>query len=150
MIAYMISFCMNIVIDCNIFISAILSQNGMAVEVLRCALKEKFVPQFGQKLFKEYEDVLSRNKILESSKLSKEEIEEVLNALISVSRRNEIYYLWRPNLIDEGDNHLVELAVASNSKYIITNNTKDFLNSELKFDFEAITAKDFLEKENLL
>ena len=138
---------MNVVIDCNIFISAVLLQNGLAVEILKYALKEKIVPQFGEKLFKEYEDVLSRGHILESSKLSKIEIDELLNALISISKWNDIYYLWRPNLKDEGDNHLVELAVASNSEYIITNNKKDFLNCELKFEFEIVTAKEFIEKE---
>lgn len=141
---------MNVVIDSNIFISAILSQNGMAIEVLRCALKEKFIPQFGEKLFKEYEDVVSREYILNSSKLSSEEIDELLNSLISVSKWNEIYYLWRPNLSDEGDNHLVELAVASNSKYIITHNKKDFENSNLDFEFEVLTAKEFLDKECLI
>ena len=138
---------MNVVIDCNIFISAVLSQNGTAIEVLRYALKEKFIPQFGQKLFKEYEDVLSREHIVKKSKLSENEIDELLNALISVSKYNEIYYLWRPNLQDEGDNHIVELAVASNSKYIITNNKKDFLIHELNFEFEVVTAKEFLQKE---
>mgnify|MGYP000042828713 CR=1 FL=1 len=138
---------MNVVIDCNIFISAVLSQNGTAVEVLRYALKEKFIPQFGQKLFKEYEDVLSREHIIKNSKLSKDEIDELLNALLSISKWNEIYYLWRPNLKDEGDNHIVELAVASNSKYIITNNKKDFLDKELNFEFEIVSAKEFLQKE---
>ena len=87
---------MNVVIDCNIFISAVLSQKGTAIEVLRYALKEKFILQFGQKLFKEYEDVLSREQIINNSKLSKDEIDELLNALLSVSKWNGIYYLWRP------------------------------------------------------
>lgn len=138
---------MNVVIDCNIFISAILSQEGMAKEVLKYALKNKFIPQFGEKLFKEYEDVLSRENILKSSKLSKDEIDELLNAIISISKWNDIYYLWRPNLQDEGDNHLVELAVASNSKYIITHNKKDFLNTELTFEFKVVSAKEFIQKE---
>ena len=55
---------MNVVIDCNIFISAVLSQKGTAIEVLRYALKEKFILQFAQKLFKEYEDVYQENKLL--------------------------------------------------------------------------------------
>lgn len=60
---------------------------------------------------------------------------------------DEIYYLWRPNLKDEGDKHLIELAVASNSKYIITNNKKDFNNPSLSFDFEVLTPQEFLKKE---
>ena len=138
---------MNVVIDCNIFISAVLSQNGMAVEVIKKALEEKITPQFGQKLFSEYEAVLSREHIINNSKLSHNEIEKLLNALLSVSKWVDIYYLWRPNLKDEADNHLVELAVASNSKYIITNNKKDFMSSELNFDFEVIDGNEFIKKE---
>jgi predicted nucleic acid-binding protein len=41
--------------------------------------------------------------------------------------------LWRPNLRDEGDNHIVELAVAGGAGMIVTNNVADFRNAELKF-----------------
>jgi hypothetical protein len=32
---------------------------------------------------------------------------------LSVCHWCEIYYLWRPNLADEADNHVLELAVAA-------------------------------------
>jgi predicted nucleic acid-binding protein len=41
--------------------------------------------------------------------------------------------LWRPNLKDEADNHLIELAVAGNAQIIVTKNVKDFQNAELVF-----------------
>lgn len=138
---------MNVVIDCNIFISAVLSQDGMAAQVLRHALSERFTPQFGQKLFNEYESVLFRPHIIEQSKLTVQEIDSLFNALISVSQWNEVYYLFRPNLIDEADNHLIELAVASESCYIVTNNIKDFVHPNLHFDIEIVTAKNFISKE---
>lgn len=140
-------FSMNVVIDCNIFISAVLSENGLAIEVLKKALQKEITPYFGEKLFCEYEDVLHRKHITSASKLTNEEISDLFDALLSVSKWTDTYYLWRPNLKDEADNHLVELAVASNSEYIITHNKKDFINSELKFDFEIVNAKEFLQKE---
>ena len=39
-----------------------------------------------------------------------------------------------PNLKDEGDNFLIELALAGNSRIIVTNNIKDLVAAELKFD----------------
>jgi predicted nucleic acid-binding protein len=45
-----------------------------------------------------------------------------------------IYYLWRPNLKDEGDNFLIELAVAGNAEIIVTNNVKDLGSAELSFE----------------
>ena len=39
--------------------------------------------------------------------------ETLLDAFSSVCVWVPVYYLWRPNLPDEGDNHVVELAVAA-------------------------------------
>ena len=52
---------------------------------------------------------------------------------MSVSQWIHIYYLWRPNLKDEADNHLIELAIAGNARILATKNIKDFQNAELLF-----------------
>jgi len=58
-----------------------------------------------------------------------------------------IYYLWRPNLKDEADNHLIELAVAGNVKCIITQNKNDFKNSDLLFpDIQIVDVREFKKK----
>jgi len=53
--------------------------------------------------------------------------------LLSVSELVKIHYLWRSNLIDEGDNYLIELAILGNAKILVTHNIKDFQQSQLKF-----------------
>jgi len=57
----------------------------------------------------------------------------LLEAFLSVCQWSYIYYLWRPNLSDEADNHLIELAVAGNAIVIVTNNVRDFQGTELLF-----------------
>ncbi len=52
---------------------------------------------------------------------------------MSVSQWVYIYSLWRPNLKDEADNHLIELVVAGNAQIIATHNLKNFQNTELLF-----------------
>ena len=42
-------------------------------------------------------------------------------------------YLWRPNLKDEGDNFIMEIAVAAWPCTIVTHNLKDFVRAELRF-----------------
>ncbi|MEM6447183.1 MAG: PIN domain-containing protein [Cyanobacteria bacterium P01_D01_bin.123] len=46
----------------------------------------------------------------------------------------------RPNLKDEDDDRLLEVAIAGNARAIVTHNLKDFRNTELLFPQLAILA----------
>ena len=75
----------------------------------------------------------------------RDEVSELLAAFFSVCEWVQIHYLWRPNLKDEGDNFLIELAVAGNAESIITNNLKDLRNAELQFDgLKVLAPEDYL------
>lgn len=87
----------------------------------------------GNALFCEYEQVINRDEILRLCLLSAEEIQTLLASFMNVCEWTRIYYLWRPNLRDEADNHLIELAIAGNAQIIATNNTKDFKQTQLIF-----------------
>ena len=50
--------------------------------------------------------------------------------------------MWRPNLKDEADNHLIELAIAGNAPIIATYNIKDFRQTELIFNEVLIKRPD--------
>lgn len=87
----------------------------------------------GNALFGEYESLIKRETIIKKCPLTPSEIWTLLEAFMSISTWVNVYYLWRPNLKDEADNHVIELAVAGNAKFIATNNIKDFKNAELLF-----------------
>ncbi len=137
---------MNVIIDTNIWISALISQDGVSREIIRLALLDKISPQISTTLFLEYESVMKREKIKNLCSLSIEEQQELFQAFLSTCKWNEIFYLWRPNLEDENDDFLIELAVASNAKIIITDNKKDLESGELHFDFEVLSPQEFLER----
>ena len=66
---------------------------------------------------------------------------------MSVCRWVSIYYLWRPNLPDEDDNHLIELAVAGQAHWLITGNKKDIAAGELMFpDLRIVTPREYLSE----
>ncbi len=137
---------MNVVIDTNIWISALISKDGQSRDIIRLAFKDKISPQISTSLFFEYETVMKRKKIQDLCSLSFEEQNDLFQAFLSTCKWNEIFYLWRPNLADKNDDFLIELAVASNSRVIITDNKKDIRSGELKFNFEVLTPKEFLER----
>jgi len=137
---------MKIVIDTSVFISALITKNSDARELLRLVFQKKLFPQMSEALFYEYESVIKREKIKNLSPLSSKEITTLFQAYLSTCRWNEIYYMWRPNLKDEDDNFVVELAVASGAEIIITYNLKDFNSAELSFKHQIMTPEQFLKE----
>jgi predicted nucleic acid-binding protein len=86
----------------------------------KLCLKGEYQPLMGNSLFCEYESVIHQDIIKEKCPLTLEEIEILLNAFLTVSEWINVYYLWRPNLKEEGDNHLIELAIAGGANLIST------------------------------
>ncbi|MFM9912573.1 MAG: putative toxin-antitoxin system toxin component, PIN family [Methylophilaceae bacterium] len=65
--------------------------------------------------------------------MSHSERMEVFRGFLAICQWTEVFYAWRPNLPDEADNHLVELAVAGGASAIVTRNIKDLTKGELRF-----------------
>jgi len=122
-----------IVIDTSVIISALIGKNGPSRKILRKSLLGEYKLLISNALFLEYEDVSKRKKVLDACPLTGSEIAELLGAFYRVCNWVPIYYLWRPNITDEADNFLIELALAGNATHIVTNNIRDLKNAELKF-----------------
>jgi putative PIN family toxin of toxin-antitoxin system len=136
-----------IVLDSNVFVSALRSDGGASRAIVRLCLKRELLPLIGEKLFLEFEDVLGRSELFDRSILNATEREELADALFSVSEWMETFFLWRPNLPDEADNHLIELAVAGGATSIVTHNVRDFRSGELRFPQIAMeTPAEFIKK----
>lgn len=139
---------MKVVIDTNIFIGACLGQ-GASRDIITACIEGILTPLVGVALLTEYEDVMSRQELFVRSRLNVKEREELLDIYLASCRWTRIYFGWRPNLRDEGDNHLVELAVAGGAKYIVTRNLKDVAKMELLFPEIKVVFPETLLKEVL-
>jgi putative PIN family toxin of toxin-antitoxin system len=135
-----------VVIDTNVFTAALLSRAGANRRVLRACLSGQAHPLMGAALFSEYEDLLARSALMAKSPLNTAERKQLFEAFLSVCEWVRIYFLWRPNLPDEADNHLVELAIAGGADAIVTNNTRDVRRGELSFPhLQVLTPAQFLK-----
>ena len=134
------------VIDTNVFISALMKADTAPRALLRRCLLGQVQPLIGNALYSEYEDIMSREHVFTTSAVTAEEREALFDAFVSQCQWVNIYYRWRPNLRDEADNHLMELAIAGNAQWLITGNTRDFRQHELQFpDIRIATVTEFLQ-----
>ena len=131
----------DVVLDTNVLISALRSKRGVSYHLLMQLPNESYRPNISVPLFIEYESVAKRAGLIEG--MSDTSIDAILDYLLSQSSIREIFYLWRPFLRDPKDDLVLEVAVESQSKYIITFNKKDFKGIE-KFGIEVVTPQEFM------
>ncbi len=135
-----------IVLDTNVLVSALRSEGGAAREVLRRIFLGRYRPVFGSALWLEYEDLLGRD--VWTNTTTDAERRLILATLAQHGRWVSPYFGWRPNLPDEADNHLIELAVASQASAIVTHNVRDLAHGELIWkSLKILTPAQCLEEQ---
>lgn len=137
---------MKIIVDTNVFVGACLGQ-GASSAVIEACFTGRCSPLMGAALLAEYEDVLGRSRLFQRCRLNGDERNELLDIFLSSCQWVRIYYGWRPNLRDEGDNHLIELAVAGGARFVVTRNLRDLAGTELKFPgLDIVSPESFLKE----
>jgi putative PIN family toxin of toxin-antitoxin system len=131
-----------IIIDTNVILSALRSSKGASFKLLLIIDKGLFEFSLSVPLFIEYEAVAKRNPELLG--LTESVIDDILDYLAEIGNKREIYFLWRPYLKDPKDDLVLEVAVESESDFIITYNKKDFKNVD-KFGLKSLTPLEFLK-----
>ena len=133
-----------IVIDTNVFLSALRSNRGASFLLLMLVGQTNlFEVNLSVPLVLEYEDVAKRPGLVPL--LSMQAIDNILDYLCSVAHRHTIFFLWRPFLKDPKDDMVLELAVEAQCDYIVTFNRKDFVGSD-QFGVAVVTPQGFLRK----
>ena len=132
-----------IVIDTNVFISALRSRRGASFKLLSMLGGSAFDISVSVPLVLEYEALAKRQ--ARALGLDSTTIDDILDYVCQVARRREIFFLWRPYLKDPNDDLVLELAVESESEFIITYNRRDFAGIET-FGVKVLTPKEFLQK----
>ena len=134
---------LQIVIDTNVFISALRTRRGTAFKLLSLAGSGRFEINVSVPLVLEYEYAAKSQG--EHTALSHEEIDDIIDYLCSVGNRHEIFFLWRPFLKDPQDDLVLELAVESEATIIVTYNSRDFAGAD-QFGVRVLTPQAFLKE----
>jgi putative PIN family toxin of toxin-antitoxin system len=132
-----------IVIDTNVFISALRSRRGASYRLFLLLGDKRFEISVSVPLILEYEGAAKR--LGRKFGLTHADIEDILDYVCSVADLREIHYLWRPILKDPKDDHVLELAVEASAKFTVTYNHRDFVGAS-KFGIKVVTPNKFLKE----
>jgi len=133
---------MKIVLDTSVLIAATRSRRGASHRLLTMLPSPGFDVALSVPLYMEWMAVMSRPEHLPSG-MTAADAEAFLRYLASICIPQEIHFLWRPFLRDPNDDMVLECAVASGSRYLLTHNVKDFSGTRT-LGVHAMTPADFL------
>lgn len=133
---------MRVVIDSNVIVAALRSKLGWSHKlVFSWGLDARWQAQLSSPLLQEYtEQVFAHAHHAGWSKL---DCNDFLDYICSTAHWREIHFLWRPLLSDEDDHMVLEAAMASSAKFIITFNKAD-LRTAQDFGIDLVTPREFL------
>jgi putative PIN family toxin of toxin-antitoxin system len=132
-----------VVFDTNVLVSALRSRKGASFKVVSLIGKKLFQLSVSVPLVLEYESAAKRiSKLVD---LNYSDIDDIVDYICKVAEQRDIYYLWRPFLNDPKDDMVLEVAVESESEFIVTHNVRDFTGIE-QFGLEAIAPRQLHEK----
>ena len=131
------------IIDTNVLYAGLYSSLGASYQVLQALEQGRLRSVLSTTLVFEYEEVLKRK--ADVLGLTNQDIEALLDDLCHRSDHRAIHFLWRPCLPDPKDDHILELAVASEKAIIATHNVKHFKNAT-EFGVRVLTPSQLLEE----
>ena len=127
-----------VVIDTNVFITALRSDRGASYLLLSLIGLEKFDIHISVPLILEYEEAARKAKW--KSKPQWQYILDIIDYICLDGKQRKIHFLWRPRGRDPRDEMVLEVAVAGNCNAIVTYNKKDFTEAA-SFGVELLTPK---------
>ena len=136
-----------IVIDTNVFVSALRSQRGASFALLQRIGTGLFDIHLSVPLVLEYEATARRNK--GGCPLTARQVGDVIDYLCQAGRKHRVHFLWRPRERDPQDDMVLEVAVAGRCDCIVTYNKKDFVDAA-SFGMDLLTPQEFLLRIGVL
>jgi len=134
---------MLVVLDTNVIVAALRSRDGASFQILESIIDDQVDFALSVPLLLEYEAVLKRSANLSASGLNIKDIDVILNILCARGQPTILHYLWRPQLKNEQDEMVLELAVNADADAIVTFNRKDFLPAANKFDLPIMMPSEY-------
>lgn len=137
---------MRYVLDTDTLVAALRSRTGASRRLLSLLYLGRYQALASVAMMLEYEAVLTRPENLQAFGLSEHEVELFLNSMSLLITPVTQFFLWRPQLRDPGDEHILEAAVNGGANAIVTFNLRHFQEGAARFGIETLRPADALRR----
>ncbi len=128
-----------IVLDTDVVVAAMRGNTGASFALIERARTGKVTLAATVALCIEYKSVCQRPEHAAAAELFRPEVDLFLDAVIDLVEPTEIFFLWRPQLRDPGDELVLEAAVNAGADAIVTFNVRDYESAPRRFGIEILT-----------
>ena len=133
---------MRVVIDTSVLVAGLRSRLGASAALLHETTAKRLTLVASPALFLEYEAVLKR----EQHNLPVQFVDGFLAELAACIDPVEIWFLWRPQLRDAGDEMVLETAINGQASAIVTHNRRDFEPAAERFNVAVMSPAEVLQR----
>jgi len=132
--------------DTDAVVAAMRSPTGGSAAILRAARRGEVTLIATVPLAIEYEAVCSRREHITSAGFGPAELTVFLDAIVGLLDPADVWFLWRPQLRDPGDELVLEAAVNGRADAIVGFNRRDFGGAPERFGITFMTPGEALRR----
>ena len=132
--------------DTDAIVAAMRSPTGASAALLRAARQNCITLAATVPLCLEYEDVCSRPEHMTAAEFDSADVAVFLDAVVDLVEPVDVWFLWRPQLRDPGDELVLEAAVNGRVAAIATFNRRDFRPAADRFGIEILLPAEAIRR----
>jgi len=135
-----------LVLDTDVVVAGMRSPRGASAALLVAASEHAVTLLASLPLALEYEAVCLRPEHRRAAELTKDEVQVFVDAVLALVEPVEIYFLWRPQLRDPGDEMVLETAINGQADAIVTFNRRDYGAAAGRFGIAVLSPAQTLKR----
>jgi len=137
---------MKLIVDTDVVVAGMRSPTGASAALLVLLLQKQATLLLSVAVALEYEAICQMAEHRLAAGASERDVQNLVDALISISEPVEVHYQWRPQLTDAGDEMVLEAAVNGRADAIVTFNRKDYGDGPARFGIELLSPAETLRR----
>ena len=132
-----------LILDTNVVVAGLRSIRGPSNALLQTVGGSYFTLGLTAALVLEYEDVLKRSGMVPVSPAT---VDDILGGFCHAGHHAAIKWQLRPAAADPGDDLVIEAAVATGSRFVVTFNTADMADGARRYGIELLTPAEAVRR----